>query len=136
MSYCHGHCSNGFFLAISQVMSYLEEYYAAMDLVQTPSALATQVLSWIPPAATGFIINVDEATFLEQGAVGIAVIVKDAQGRVTAALSKKVLAPLGAIDTEAKALEVGVQFAKDIGTQDFILESDSLVLYHVVTGLA
>ena len=59
MSYYHGHCNNGFFLAINQVMSYLEEYYAAMDLVQTPSTLATQVLSWIPPAAPSFKINVD-----------------------------------------------------------------------------
>ena len=68
--------------------------------------------------------------------MGIAVVVRDAQGRVAAALSKKVLAPLRALDTEVKALEVGVQFAKDIGIQDFILESDSLVLYHAVTGLA
>ena len=50
-------------------------------------------------------------------------------------MSKKVLAPLGALDTKAKALEVGVQFAKDIGIQDFILESDSLVLYRAITRL-
>ena len=67
--------------------------------------------------------------------MGIAVVVRDAQGRVAAALSKKVLAPLGALDTEVKALEVGVQFAKDIGIQDFILESDSLVLYRAITRL-
>ena len=50
-------------------------------------------------------------------------------------MSKKVLALLGALDTKVKALEVGVQFAKDIGIQDFILESDSLVLYHAITRL-
>ena len=39
---------------LSWALQYLEEYYAAVDLVQTPLALATQVLSRIPPAAPGF----------------------------------------------------------------------------------
>lgn len=106
----------------------MEEYYAVVDLVQTPSALATQVLSWIPPAALGFKINVDGATFSKQGTVGIAVVNRDAQGQVATALSKKVLAPLGVLNSEAKALEVGVQYV--------ILKSDSLVLYYAVTRLA
>ena len=45
------------------------------------------------------------------------------------------MAPLGAIETEAKALETGMQFARDVGIQEFILESDSLVLICSLLGL-
>ena len=46
------------------------------------------------------------------------------------------MAPLGAIETEAKALEAGMQFARDVGIQEFILESDSLVLIRSLMGLS
>lgn len=42
------------------------------------------------------------------------------------ALSKKWKCPLGAIEAEAKALEVGVEFAKDVGIREVEFESDSL----------
>ena len=44
--------------------------------------------------------------------------------------------PLGAIETKVKALEAGMQFARDIGIQDFILESDSLSLIRSLMGLS
>ena len=43
-------------------------------------------------------------------------------------LSKKVDAPLGPLEIEAKAFEVGLQFTKDVGIHDLILEGDSLVI--------
>ena len=43
---------------------------------------------------------------------------------------------LGAIETEAKALEVGMQFARDVGIQEFIFESDSLMLIRSLLGLS
>lgn len=46
-----------------------------------------------------------------------------------AALSKTIMAPLGAIEAEAKAFEAGILFAKDIGIQEFILEGDSTIIY-------
>ncbi|KAL0006036.1 hypothetical protein SO802_013597 [Lithocarpus litseifolius] len=68
---------------------------------------------------------------------GFGVIVRDAYGQVVAALSSRLMAPLGAIETEeAKALEAGMQFARDVGIQDFILESDSLVLIRSLMGLS
>ena len=56
----------------------------------------------------------------------IVVVVRDDLGRVVAALSKRINAPLGAVEAEAKAFETGLQFAKDIGVQDIILEGDSI----------
>ena len=53
-----------------------------------------------------------------------------------AAMSMKVKAPLGPLEVEAKAFEAGLQFAKDLGLQDFILERDSLNVYRALTGLS
>ena len=46
------------------------------------------------------------------------------------------MAPLGAIAMEATALEAGMQFSRDVGIQEFILESDSLMLIRSITGLS
>lgn len=46
------------------------------------------------------------------------------------------MAPLGAIEAKAKAFEVGLQFAKDMLIQDFILEGDSQVLVNALKDLS
>ena len=89
----------------------------AMELTQSPSVLVVQGLTWTSPPNPSFKINVDGATFSELGVVGIGVVVRDAQGQVATVLSRKFNAPLGAIEKEVKALEVGMQFAEDIGIQ-------------------
>ena len=43
-------------------------------------------------------------------------------------MSKRLQVPLGALEIEAKALEVATIFAKDIGVQKVIFESDSLIV--------
>ena len=53
---------------------------------------------------------------------------------MVAALSKKINAPLGALEVEAKAVEAGLHFARDIGINDFIMEGDSLVVYNALCG--
>ena len=68
--------------------------------------------------------------------MGIRVVVRDDQGCVAATLNKWIDALLGAVETEAKAFVASLQFAKDIGVQDFILEGDSLILYWALSGLA
>ena len=47
--------------------------------------------------------------------MGIGIIIRDGEGRVEAAIGKKIFAPSGAVEAEAKALEAGLLFAKDIG---------------------
>ena len=63
-------------------------------------------------------------------------MIKDSYGQVIAALSRKIDAPLGALEVEAKAFEVGLEFARDVGVQDFILEGDSLVVYNALFGFS
>nr|POE97064.1 hypothetical protein CFP56_23049 [Quercus suber] len=89
----------------------------------------------VPPTTPNFKVNVDGATFVKQKAAGVGVIIQDDQGWVIATLSKKIPAPLGAVKTEAKVFEVGIQFAKNTGIQDFILEGNLLTIYRAQAGL-
>ena len=60
-------------------------------------------------------MNVNGAIFSTFKATGVGVLICDSEGRVEAALSKKLPIPLGPLETEAKALEEGVQFVWDVG---------------------
>ena len=60
-------------------------------------------------------MNVDGAIFSTSKAAGVGVLIHDSEGRVEAALSKKLPIPLGPLETEAKALKEGVQFVWDVG---------------------
>ena len=81
-------------------------------------------------------VNEDGAIFSDLKAVGFGAIIRDEKGVVVAALSRKFHAPLGAVEAEAKAAEMGVQFAKDIGVREIILEGDSLNVYRALQGLS
>ena len=50
-------------------------------------------------------------------------------------MSKRLQVPLGALEIEAKALEVATIFAKDIGVQKVIFESDSLIVCFAIQGV-
>ena len=72
----------------------------------------------------------DGAVFKAQKAAGVGVLIWDCRGPVIVALSKKINAPLGPLESEAKAVEARVQFAREIGIHDFIIEGDSLTVFN------
>ncbi|KAK9987726.1 hypothetical protein SO802_027965 [Lithocarpus litseifolius] len=109
--------------------TYPAKYTAATESTSFPRQTLELRSLWTPPAAPSFKVNVDGAVFSSQGAVGIGVLIRDDEGRVEGALSKKIMAPLGAVEAEAKAFEAGILFAKDIGIQEFILKGDSTIIY-------
>ena len=117
------------------VVQYLEEYNAAMNLSLSTPTPEAQILSWVAPTTPNFKVIVDGVIFVKQKTAGVGVTIRDDQGWVIATLSKKIPAPLGAVETEAKAFEAGIQFVKDIGIQDFILEGNSLTIYRALAGL-
>lgn len=59
-------------------------------------------------------------------------VIYDENGHLIAALSKKIDAPLGALEAEAKALESGLHFTLEMGIYDLVIESDSLILYNAL----
>lgn len=115
---------------------YLEQYEAATMESCIPIPSGDERIIWRPPSPNKFKINVDGAIFVARKAVGVGVIIKDDKGRIEGAMSKKIHAPLGAMEAEAKAFEVGIQFAKDIGIQNVILEGDSLLVYKALCELS
>ena len=67
-----------------------------------------------------------------QKTAGVGVIIQDDKGQLEAgqleaAMSKKIKAPLGAVEAEAMAYEAGLMFAKDIGIQDLLLKVTHLL---------
>ena len=106
-----------------------------MDEPQPTSTQEAVVASWTPPSVTNFKVNVDGTIFSEQRAVGIGVVARDDQGRVAATISKRINEHLWAVEAQAKAFEEGLQLAKDIGIQDFILEGDSLIIHRALSDL-
>ena len=63
------------------------------------------------------------------------VIARDEGGAVVAAKSRKLDYPLGALAIEAKALEIGVIFAEEVGLRDVVFEGDSLLIFNAVHGI-
>ena len=50
-------------------------------------------------------------------------------------LSKQVQQPLGPLEVESKAMEVGVSFAWDVGIREVILECDSKTVSNALLSL-
>ena len=62
------------------------------------------------------------------------VVIRNAQGEVMGTMSKKISRPLGAIEAEAKAMEVGILFAWDLGLKNIVVEGDSLAIVQALKG--
>ena len=60
-------------------------------------------IRWTPPDFPKYKVNTDVAVFSNTKAVGIGVVVRDHEGAVIAALSKRLSLPLGPLEAEAKA---------------------------------
>ena len=74
--------------------------------------MVEQAVSWRPPHVNWYKIKVDGAIFSAQKVVWIGVLIRDDKGRVEAALCKKIMAPMGAVEAKAKAFEAGLLFPK------------------------
>nr|XP_023923148.1 uncharacterized protein LOC112034569 [Quercus suber] len=76
----------------------------------------------------------DKPVFEQRKKLGIGVVIWDESGEVVAALSKVVNAPLGVVEIEAKAMEAGVSFARDVGIREAVFEGDSLIICKALQG--
>ena len=114
----------------------MEEYKAATETLICKATVVDGARSWIPPPEYVFKINVDGALFADQKVVGVGVIIKDEKGKLEAAMSKKILVPVGPVEAEAVAYEQGLLFARDIGIHNFIIEGDSLIIHHALSEVS
>ena len=91
--------------------------------------------SWQPLSHGLYKVNINDAVFSKRKQTGAGVVIRDKEGEVIAALSKKWKYPLGAIEAEAKAWEVGTLFAREVGIREAKFEGDSLVVCNALQGL-
>lgn len=118
----------------SNALEYLAEYQECVaEPVQRRDA---QPEFWKPPLSGKFKVNIDGAVFACQNATGVGVLIRDEEGNIIGAFSKKFWALLKVVEIEAEAVEVGLQFAKDLSIQDFILEGDSLLVINALKELS
>ena len=91
--------------------------------------------SWAALIAPSYKVNVDGVVFSQSFQAGVGVVIRDHVGKVITALSKQFQQLLGPLEIEAKAMEVGVSFAWDVGIREVILESDSKIVSDALLGL-
>ena len=109
-------------------MQYLDADWAAVDLLPVPQMSVQHVQTWIPPTAPCLKFNVDAAMFAELHTVGVGIIARDWNRRFVVAMCRKIQAPLRPLEAESKAVEVGLQFARQLGVSDLTIQGDALIV--------
>ena len=130
---CHGKSRKPASVLARWTKEYLENYVMANH--STRPYKESVEATWQPPKSPWYKANMDGVVFSQQKETGIGVVIRDHHGAVVAALSKKLKAPLGAIEVEAKAMEEAVNFVWDMGIRDFLFESDSLTMVNAMLCL-
>ena len=75
-----------------------------------------------------FKINFDGAVFTEENCSGMGVIVQDREGLVIAVMSEKIPQLLQLTEIEVMATTKALEFAREVGISEAILERDSLLV--------
>ena len=65
--------------------------------------------------------------------MGFGVIIHDCASLVIAALSKKGIGLSRAVEAEAKAIEVAIKFAEEVGIREATFKGDSLIVTGAIT---
>ena len=106
--------------------------FKALKVVPTFSR-PTSRIRWKPPARGTFKINFDGAIFAKEKCSSLGAIIRDREGLVIASMAARVPQQLQPIEIEALAAYKALEFAREVGISEAVLEGDSSL---VMTALA
>ena len=113
-------------------MERLQEYQMA-NHTPLPLHEATYLAHWLPPSPAQYKANCDGAILPDINCARLGVVIRDSEGMVIAALSKRV--PLPPSNLEALACRKSITLAHEIRLQDVIFEGDFEVVFkHITTN--
>ena len=109
-----------------EAIRYAEEYrHGNSQTIQTPKQPPRLGSQWHPLELAWYEINVDAAIFKEKGSFGVEVVIRNEDGCLMGAMSKKLPFPLGPMEAEARVAEEGILLARDLGLSKVIVEGDA-----------
>ncbi|KAF8394293.1 hypothetical protein HHK36_020499 [Tetracentron sinense] len=120
------------FNCVQRANKLLVDFHNANDRA-VPESI-TEVSSWSAPLGNLFKVDIDGALHLEDGNARVGVVVRDHNGDLIAAMSKRISHTLTAALIEAIAARECLKFALDLGIQEIILESDSINIIRALTS--
>ncbi|KAK9278236.1 hypothetical protein L1049_027798 [Liquidambar formosana] len=112
-----------------QYTAYVAQRYLAEFMAVQEGGMAGPKgpsVRWKPPAVGRFKLNADGALFKEASCVGFGVMVRDHEGQIIAAASKRKIGLFNVPYIEAMAIQFAAEFARDLDLRDVDLEGDNL----------
>ncbi|XP_075659463.1 uncharacterized protein LOC142629363 [Castanea sativa] len=123
-------------VTLKNSLGLMTKFHLTNEGLRKPTVAGSELVQWMPLLQGQYKINSNGTVFSNQRKVGLGMVVRDNVGDVIAALSSPMVGSLGALETEAKAMEVGMRFTLDVGIQDVVFECDALGVYNAVQGIA
>ncbi|XP_075665800.1 uncharacterized protein LOC142635547 [Castanea sativa] len=111
----------------SRLLNAYKEVFKLSPYMQTNSEIG-----WVRPPPSVFKVNIDGATSADGRKSSVGVMIRDSNGKVTAALCKLLLGHYFAHETEFLALEARILLAQEMDLKQVIFESDALTIVNSI----